>query len=38
MGKKPFKNFVGKEENVGYHHFLLLPQYNYDQKRLSWDC
>ena len=26
LGKKPFENIVGKGENAGNQHFLLLPQ------------
>ena len=26
LGKKPFKNIVGKGENAGNQHFLLFPQ------------
>ena len=26
LGKKPFKNIVGKGENAGDQHFLLFPQ------------
>ena len=27
LRKKPFENIVGKGENAGNHHFLLIPQY-----------
>ena len=26
LGKKPFENIVGKRENAGNQHFLLLPK------------
>ena len=38
LGKKPFQNTVGKGENAGNQHFLLLPQcfLLYQRQKLSF--